>query len=176
MWMPLSTSAVLVREESWLREAFQSDAPYLFHRDRAGLDLGAMTIQCSRRADAVKLWLVLNTVGAAAIAETMERVAERTAELHSMVESATDFEAMHEPQFNIFCFRYREPGMADGETLDALNERLRQRLLESGEGWITTTKLLGRRSLRVTLINPATSRSDLEAILGKLRELAKELA
>ncbi|MCA1732658.1 MAG: PLP-dependent decarboxylase [Acidobacteria bacterium] len=57
MWMPLSTSALLVREESWLREAFLSDAPYLFHRDRKGLDLGAMTIQCSRRADAVKLWL-----------------------------------------------------------------------------------------------------------------------
>jgi L-2,4-diaminobutyrate decarboxylase len=176
MWMPLSTSAVLVREESWLREAFRSDAPYLFHRDRQGLDLGAMTIQCSRRADAVTLWLALNTIGAYAIAATMERVAERTTELHAMIAAAPDFEPMHDPQFNIFCFRYRPAGMPDGEGLDALNEALRQRLLESGEGWITTTKLRGRRSLRVTLINPATSRGDLEAIVGKLRELAKELA
>ncbi|HEY0591440.1 MAG TPA: pyridoxal-dependent decarboxylase [Thermoanaerobaculia bacterium] len=176
MWMPLSTSAVLVREESWLREAFQSDAPYLFHRDRQGLDLGAMTIQCSRRADAVKLWLALNTIGADAIAETMERVAERTAELHAMIAAAPDFEPMHDPQFNIFCFRYRPAGSADGEALDALNETLRQRLLESGEGWITTTKLRGRRSLRVTVINPATSRDDLEAIVGKLRDIAKEMA
>lgn len=176
MWMPLSTSAVLVREESWLREAFEADAPYLFHRDRQGLDLGAMTIQCSRRADAVKLWLALNTIGADAITETMERVAARTAELHAMIAAAPDFEAMHEPQFNIYCFRYRPEGMADGEALDALNEALRQRLLESGAGWITTTKLRGRRSLRVTLINPATSTGDLEALLATLREIAKELA
>lgn len=174
MWMPLSTSAVLVREESWLREAFLSDAPYLFHRDREGLDLGAMTIQCSRRADAVKLWLALNTVGAGAIAETMERVADLTAEFHAMIEAAADFEAMHVPQFNIACFRYREPGMKDEAELDSLNEKLRQGLLESGEGWITTTKLRGRRCLRVTLINPATSRGDLEAILGKLRSLARD--
>jgi L-2,4-diaminobutyrate decarboxylase len=176
MWMPLSTSVVLVREESWLREAFESDASYLFHRDRAGLDLGAMTIQCSRRADAVKLWLVLNTIGVDAIAEAMERVADRTAELREMIAAAPDFEAMHDPQFNIFCFRYRPEGMADGEALDALNETLRQRLLESGDAWITTTKLRGRRSLRVTLINPATSRADLEAIVAKLRAIAKELA
>jgi L-2,4-diaminobutyrate decarboxylase len=176
MWMPLSTSALLVREESWLREAFLSDAPYLFHRDREGLDLGAMTIQCSRRADAVKLWLALNTIGPGAIAEAMERVAARAAEFFALLAAADDFEPMHEPQFNIVCFRFRPPGSRDGAELDSLNETLRQRLLESGAGWITTTRLRGRRCLRVTLINPATSRADLEAILGKLRALARETA
>jgi L-2,4-diaminobutyrate decarboxylase len=176
MWMPLSTSVVLVREESWLREAFRSDAPYLFHRDREGLDLGAMTIQCSRRADAVKLWLALNTIGSDAIAAAMERVADLAGEFHAMIERAHDFEAMHAPEFNILCFRYRPGTMKDGEALDALNERIRQRLLESGAGWITTTKLKGRRALRVTLINPATTAADLEAILGMLRDLAGELA
>ena len=175
MWMPLSTSAVLVKDEAWLRAAFLSDAPYLFHRDREGLDLGAMTIQCSRRADAVKLWLALNTIGSGAIAETMELVAERARELGGILAAAPDFEAMHEPEFNIVCFRYRPPDSKDGAELDSLNEALRQRLLESGEGWITTTKLRGRRCLRVTIINPATTRADLEAILAKLRALATEI-
>jgi hypothetical protein len=35
--------------EEWLREVFQSDAVF-FHHDRAGLDLGAMTIQYGARA------------------------------------------------------------------------------------------------------------------------------
>jgi hypothetical protein len=58
--------------------------------------------------------------------------------------------------------------MADGETLDALNERLRQEALESGEGG-SHDQLLGR-ALRVTLINPATDRS---RGTRKLRALAK---
>lgn len=175
MWMPLSTSVVLVKDVAWLRGAFLSDAPYLFHRDREGLDLGAMTIQCSRRADAVKLWLALNTIGAGAIAETMELVADRARELGELLAAAPDFEAMHEPEFNIVCFRYRPQDSKDGAELDSLNETLRQRLLESGEGWITTTRLRGRRCLRVTIINPATTRGDLEGILAKLRSLATEI-
>ncbi|HEU5163010.1 MAG TPA: pyridoxal-dependent decarboxylase [Thermoanaerobaculia bacterium] len=175
MWMPLSTSAVLVKDEAWLRAAFLSDAPYLFHRDREGLDLGAMTIQCSRRADAVKLWLALNTIGPEPIAEAMEGVAERACEFAGILAADPEFEAMHDPQFNIVCFRYRRAGSKDDEALDSLNATLRQGLLESGDGWITTTKLRGRRCLRVTIINPATTRADLEAILGKLRSLAKEI-
>jgi hypothetical protein len=55
-----------------------------------------------------------------------------------------DFEALHEPESNILCFRYVADGSLDPERLDRLNLRLREVYNRSGEGWITTT-LLGER-------------------------------
>lgn len=178
MWMPLSLGIVLVREGRWLRAAFDSHAPYLFHRDARDRNLGELTIQCSRRADAVKLWLTLKAVGVAPIVAALDHVTAVTRELSSMVSAADDFVAMHEPQFNIFCFRYlpyAETEENEAE-IDAVNEETRQRLLESGEAWITATTLKGKRVLRVTIINPKTQVEDVEKMLGSVRRIGREVA
>lgn len=164
LWMPLSLGVVLVREGSWLRRAFDADAPYLFDATRASDNLGEMTIQCSKRADAIKLWLTLKTLGTAPFTESLEKVTAVTRYLYERVRDSEDFEPMHEPQFNIFCFRYRGS--------DALNADIRERVIRSGEAWITATVLKGRRVLRVTMINPATEREHVDAMLETVRRMA----
>lgn len=174
LWMPLSMGIVLVRDGAWIRRAFAADAPYLFHAERAGQDLGAMTIQCSKRADAVKLWLALKLSGTAAFEAALDHVAAVARHLHGLVDAAPDFEAMHEPEFNILCFRWVGDGRASDEELDAANASLRERLVRSGRAWITSTVLKGRRVLRVTIINPRTGPGEVERMLDALRELARQ--
>ncbi|MGK2856019.1 MAG: pyridoxal phosphate-dependent decarboxylase family protein [Thermoanaerobaculia bacterium] len=174
LWMPLSLGIVLVRDGSWLRRAFAADAPYLFHAERAGADIGAMTIQCSKRADAVKLWLSLKVSGVEAFEAALDRVASVTKHLHRLVRESGDFEAMHEPEFNIFCFRWIGSGAATDEELDAANAAMRERLVRSGEAWITSTVLKGRRVLRVTIINPRTGPDEVGRMLDALRRIAAE--
>jgi L-2,4-diaminobutyrate decarboxylase len=159
MWMPLSAGVVQVRHGEWLRRAFEADAPYLFHAERAGENLGEMTIQCSKRADAIKLWLSLRMYGVGAFAEALEKVAEVTREAYELVEGSDDFEAMHVPHFNILCFRHKS-----GD-----NGAIRERLIRSGEAWITSTVLRGERVLRITVINPRTERSHIAAMLDAVR-------
>jgi L-2,4-diaminobutyrate decarboxylase len=173
LWMPLSLGIVLVRDGNWLRRAFAADAPYLFQAERAGQDIGAMTIQCSKRADAVKLWLSLKMSGTAPFEAALDHVAAVTRHLHSLVASSSDFEAMHEPEFNIFCFRWIGDGTLPDEELDAANAAMRERLVRSGEAWITSTVLKGRRVLRVTLINPRTGFAEVERLLDILRRQPK---
>jgi L-2,4-diaminobutyrate decarboxylase len=174
LWMPLSLGAILVRNGEWLRRAFSADAPYLFDAERSSLNLGEMTIQCSKRADAVKLWLMLRCAGEEPFRAALERVTSVTRELCDLVMDSPDFEAMHEPELNIFCFRHvGVEKRGDGE-LDLLNGRLRQALLESGEAWITSTLLKGTRVLRVTIMNPATGKADLEALLDSLRRIVRK--
>ena len=163
MWMPLSLGAILVRDGVWLRRAFAADAPYLFHGDSD--NLGEMTIQCSKRADAVKLWLTLQIAGTEPIARALEHVTAMTRYLYERVVASDDFEAMHEPEFNIFCFRHR----SDDET----NARLREDVIRSGEAWITSTVLKGQRVLRVTIINPRTEREHVDAMLDAVRSAAR---
>jgi len=161
MWMPLSLGAILVRDGVWLRRAFEADAPYLFHGARASDNLGEMTIQCSKRADAVKLWLTLQIAGTEPIARALEHVTAMTRYLYERVAASDDFEAMHEPVFNIFCFRHR------GD-----NARIREDVIRSGEAWITSTILKGERVLRVTIINPRTERQHVDRMLDTIRALS----
>jgi L-2,4-diaminobutyrate decarboxylase len=164
LWMSLSLGVLLVRDGRWLRRAFEADAPYLFNAERAGDNIGEMTIQCSKRADAVKLWLTLQMFGTQPFVSAMEHVTDLTRYLYDAVVASSDFEAMHVPVFNIFCFRHRSD--------DATNAALRERLIRSGQAWITSTVLKGQRVLRVTMINPRTERGDLDRMLGALRRYA----
>jgi L-2,4-diaminobutyrate decarboxylase len=160
LWMSLSLGIVLVRDGRWLRRAFEADAPYLFNAERASDNIGEMTIQCSKRADAVKLWLTLQMFGTRPFVEAMEHVTDLTRYLYDAVLASSDFEAMHVPDFNIFCFRHRSD--------DATNAELRERLIRSGQTWITSTLLKGQRVLRVTMINPRTERGDVDRMMGAL--------
>jgi glutamate/tyrosine decarboxylase-like PLP-dependent enzyme len=165
LWMPLSLGAILVRDGQWLRRAFEADAPYLFHAERESDNFGAVTIQCSKRADAIKLWLTLKLYGTEPFTTALEKVTDITRYLYDCVVASSDFEAMHDPVFNIFCFRHRGS--------DELNLDLRERLIRSGDAWITSTVLKGRRVLRVTMINPRTEREHVDAMLESLRRLAR---
>jgi L-2,4-diaminobutyrate decarboxylase len=164
LWMSLSLGVILVRDGRWLRRAFEADAPYLFNAERASDNIGEMTIQCSKRADAIKLWLTLQMFGTQPFVAAMEHVTDLTRYLYDAIVASSDFEAMHVPQFNIFCFRHRSD--------DATNAELRERLIRSGQAWITSTLLKGQRVLRVTMINPRTERGDVDRMLAGLRRFA----
>jgi L-2,4-diaminobutyrate decarboxylase len=177
MLMPLSAGMVLVRDERDLDAAFAQRAPYLFHA-RAGSrawDQGPRSFQCSRRMDVLKVWVALQRHGAAGIGALYDRLCETARSLHAAIARRDDFEALHEPESNILCFRWVGDGSLDGERLDARNLRLREELNRSGEGWITTTLLGGRRVLRVTAMNPRTTPRDVERVLDALAGRAAAL-
>jgi len=177
MLMPISASAVLVRDRRHLDAAFDQSAPYLFHprpgESRSG-DSGQRTLQCSRRFDALKLWVAFQHYGLDHFAALQEHTVENARTLHALLTDADDFEPAHRPGSNILCFRWLPNGVAE-DRLDGLQKELRERYNASGRGWITATVLEGRRTLRVTLMNPRTERRHLEALLAGLRAVGAEL-
>jgi L-2,4-diaminobutyrate decarboxylase len=177
MLMPLSASVVLVRDERDLEAGFRQRAPYLFHvREGArGWDQGVRSFQCSRRLDAIKVWVALQRYGADGLGAIYDRLCATARALHAAIARRPDFEALHEPESNILCFRYRGEGSLDGERLDRLNLRLREEYNRSGHGWITTTLLAGKRVLRVTVMNPRTTAADVERTLERLAETGAAL-
>jgi L-2,4-diaminobutyrate decarboxylase len=177
MFMPISLGAIFVRDRRHLDAAFQQSAPYLFH-PRAGetrsYDAGRRTLQCSRRFDALKLWITLRHHGLGYFAELQEKTVGNTELLYRKLRAAPDFEPLHEPESNILCFRYLPAGIRarTAEEIDAFQSDLRERYNRSGKGWITTTLLNGQRTLRVTLMNPRTEEEHLDRLLEGLREVS----
>jgi L-2,4-diaminobutyrate decarboxylase len=178
MLLPLSAGVVLVRDEGELEAAFAQRAPYLFHArgdaERVW-DQGVRSFQCSRRADALKLWVALQRYGADGIGALYDHLCATARALHAAVGARPEFEALHEPECNILCFRYVGDGTLDEPELDALNRELRERYNRSGAGWITATTLGGRRVLRVTVMNPRTRPEHVERLLGGLAEVGRAL-
>ena len=178
MLMPLAASVVLVRDERDLEAAYSQRAPYLFHAGEAerSWDQGLRSFACSRRADALKVWVTLQRHGADGLGALHDHLCAGAAALHRAIAARPDFTALHEPESNILCFRYVGDGALDDARLDALNLRLREAYNREGTGWITTTVLGGRRVLRVALMNPRTTRRDLLVTLDDLAAIARSLA
>jgi len=177
MLLPIAAGALLVRDERDLQRAFAQRAPYLFH-ERPGAcawDLGVESFQCSRRADVLKLWVALQRYGADGIGRVYDHLCDMTSAMHDAVVDSEYFEAIHEPESNIFCFRHLGSTGMDAASVDRLNQELRVRYNRSGKGWITLTVLDGRPVLRVTLMNHRTRRHHVHALLAGLVDEAAAL-
>jgi L-2,4-diaminobutyrate decarboxylase len=181
MLVPLSAGVVLVRDRRMLERAFGQDAPYLFRApsgdaseldDPDAVEQGMRSFMCSRRADALKVWVALRRYGVDGIAALYDGLCERTRELHDLLTARSDFEVLHAPECNILCFRYVGSPRLPEARLDELNLRLRDAWNASGSGWITTTVLDGVRVLRVVLMNPLTEREHLGRMIDGLAALA----
>lgn len=176
MLMPLAAGMLLVREENDLTQAFTQHAPYLFHgaTGERAWDQGTRSFQCSRRADAIKVWVAIQRYGLGGIAALYDHLCALTLSLHAMIEARDDFETIHAPETNILCFRWIGDRALDDVALDAVNLDLRTRYNRDGHGWVTTTLLGERRVLRVTVMNPRTTIEHLESLLDELARLASE--
>lgn len=178
MLLPSQAGMLLVRNERDLDAAFAQRAPYLFHGDGGERvwDQGTRNFMCSRRADVLKVWVAIQRYGADGFAQLYDYFCALARLVYEEVQERPDFEALHEPESNILCFRWVGDGSLNDEALDQLNRELRERYNRSGEGWITATNLDGRRVLRVTMMNPRCRASDVGEILDGLSRAAKGIA
>jgi L-2,4-diaminobutyrate decarboxylase len=175
MLMPLAAGVVLVRDERLLDGAFAQQAPYLFHGAKGtgerDWDQGKRSFLCSRRTDAIKLWVALQRYGADGFGALYDRLCATTMALHEELVRHPDFTPLHEPESNILCFRWTGGDASGEDERDARNLAIRDRYNRSGDGWITTTILNGRRVLRVTVMNPRTTTAHVRRLVEGLAAL-----
>jgi L-2,4-diaminobutyrate decarboxylase len=160
--LPLASGALLVRDEQLLDAAFAQRADYLFHdRSERVYDQGVRSFQCSRRGDALKLWIAWQRHGTDGLAALYDHLCATTLALHDAVAAHPDFEPLHRPEANILCFAHR----------GGLDEALRTAWNASGHGHLSLTRLRGRAVLRATIMNPFTRPEDCEATVRGLGEM-----
>ena len=74
----------------------------------------------------------------------------------------------------IVVFRYNPQGI-NAEELGALNQRIADKLTQSGIAFVGTTLLNELRVLRMCTINPRTTDEDFDQTIGALDTFAKQL-
>jgi len=167
--MPALATAVLFREGRRSHEAFAQEASYLFSAPDGGApwyDIGQRTLECTKRMIALKLYVALSVYGTRLFADYVTASFDLAKRFAARLRQAPDFELAVEPEANIVCFRYTPGG--DGD-LDALQQRVRDRLLAEGTFYLVQTRLPAGVFLRTTLINALTGDDDLAALLEAIR-------
>lgn len=176
MFSPSLCTFLFYRDARHSYAPFHQDAPYLFTKQEEATlyDSALRTLECTKGAAILPVWAAWTAYGPQLFSDLVDRMLATTRSFYEMLEAAPDFEALHEPECNILCFRYL-PEQAKAwsrEKISELQQRVRDRLVKQGEYYITGTNLDGSYVLRVTLINPHTAQAHLAGLLSAIREIS----
>src|ERR1041385_4899884 len=181
MFVPFSCGAILVSDGGRaLRDAFEMTPEYL-SEDRGGADVefdffryGQMG---TRRFNSLKLWMALKFMGRQGYAQTVERQIDLTNYLASKLDRLPGFKRLGQVETAVCCFRYLPDSLAQssGVEQDRMQQRLQQTIERSGEAWLTTTVLHGRRVLRVNINSFLTEQRHVDILLALLERASSTI-
>jgi aromatic-L-amino-acid decarboxylase len=184
MFVPFACGALLARGGARvLRDSFDLTPEYLTEkRERFGgadeeFDGFRYGQLGTKRFNALKLWVALKTLGTEGYAEIIDRQIALTQDLAAGIDAMPDYQRLGEVESAVCCFRFLPEWVArlDGEAQDRVQRELQQRIEASGEAWLATTVLHGRRALRVNINSFLTRRRHIEYLLELLQRLGREL-
>ena len=160
LFTPMDCSLLWTRKPEALRAAFSLVPEYLRTSDEAE-SLSDYGPALGRRFRSLKLWAVLRCYGREGL-QARIREAIRLAELfEGFVRDEPGWELCAPRAFSVVCFR--RPGS------DEDNERLLARVNESGEMFISHTRLGGRYVLRIAIGNERTTEADVRRAWAVLK-------
>jgi aromatic-L-amino-acid decarboxylase len=170
LFVPMDCSVLYTRRPDLMRRAFSIIPDYLITPEDAVVkNLMDYGIALGRRFRALKLWFVFRCYGVEKMRAAIREHCRLAAELAEWIIAQPDFEVLAPQRFSVVVFRYHPAGRTAGE-LDALNERILERLNASGEVFLSQTKARGAFALRVALGNLRTGQTE----MGRLRQLLRE--
>jgi L-2,4-diaminobutyrate decarboxylase len=173
-WQPIPCSAFLLRDVTNF-DFVKMHADYLnpeSHEEEGIPNLVTTSILTSRRFDALKLWISLQSLGRDKLAAMIDRTIQLASDAATMVRKMPNFELMCEPQLGTVVFRY-VPTNPDKD-FDKINFAIRQRLFETGKAVIGHTRVRNHQCMKFTCMNPATSEVQLQDLLETIRATGVE--
>jgi len=161
LFTPVDLSALYCRRMDALVSAFSLKPEYILTGDEvaaAKRNLMNTGIQLGRRFRSLKLWMILRSFGVKAI---RARLAEhiRLAQLFSSwVDAHPDFERLAPVPLSVVCFRWNPVGgeRLSETALDAANERLLDLVNQTGDVFLSHTRLREGVTLRLAVAHLST--------------------
>ncbi|HEY4190849.1 MAG TPA: aminotransferase class I/II-fold pyridoxal phosphate-dependent enzyme [Candidatus Limnocylindrales bacterium] len=184
LFTPLDASLLLCRRLDQARAAFSLVPEYLRTLDRASpvLDYNEFQPQLGRRMRALKLWMLIRWFGLDGLRRRIDFHLELAARFAGWVDEDPAWERLAPAPFSTVCFRYRPTALAgredDGDVpdlLDDLNTRLMDAVNQSGEIFLSHTRLRNRFTIRLTIGSLHTQERHVERAWKLLRTEAAKL-
>ncbi|KAM3613539.1 uncharacterized protein V6R79_001117 [Siganus canaliculatus] len=146
-------------------------------------DTGDKSIQCSRKPDAFKFWLMWKALGSEELENRVDRALAMAKDLSKEIEKREGFRLLMEPEFANVCFWYIPPSLrevSDGpefwEKLHTVAPVVKERMMKKGSMMMGYQPHTDKANFfRMVVINPQTTREDLDFVLDEIHNLGKDL-
>ncbi|NXO02273.1 GADL1 decarboxylase, partial [Rhinopomastus cyanomelas] len=179
--------ALLVRgNPGLLKQCHSAEAAYLFQQDKfydVSYDTGDKSIQCSRRPDAFKFWLMWKALGTTGLEERVNRALALARYLVEEIKKREGFRLLLEPEYANVCFWYIPPSlreMEDGpefwQKLHQVAPVVKERMMKKGSMMLGYQPHQGKVNFfRQVVISPHVSREDMDFVLDEIELLGRDL-
>jgi glutamate/tyrosine decarboxylase-like PLP-dependent enzyme len=181
LFQPYEIGCLLVRNAGALRTAFRVDdddhADYLQDVTRHVKDevnFYEMGPQLTRSFKALKLWLSLRTFGLAEFRRGVEVGFAQADEAERVLRADTRWEIVTPSQMGVITFRWRGDGSIGPAGIDALTQRVVDRMRLDGYALVMSTALLGRPVLRLCPLHPGGVPEEIRETIARLTRFSLE--
>jgi aromatic-L-amino-acid decarboxylase len=175
LFTPLDCSALYLRDPDVLRRAFSLVPEYLKTGDDDVVNYMDWGVQLGRRFRGLKLWMVLRYFGHEGLAARLRLHLALAQQFAAWIEAAPNFELMAPVPFSTVCFRFQPPGVDDEPLLDRLNAEVMDAVNDTGEAYLSHTRLHDRMVLRLAIGNLRTSEPHVRRAWELLQAAAEQL-
>jgi glutamate/tyrosine decarboxylase-like PLP-dependent enzyme len=171
----------MVRDTHLLEDAFRILPEYL--QDTAlgkeHVNFADRGIQLTRGFRALKVWMSIQTFGLRAFRETIQTGIDLARAAERFISGEAELEMSGPSSLGIVCFRFRPSGAdLSPEEMEELNLEIQEEIVDSGLAMMSSTRLRGEFSLRLSILNYRSTwqdvRETLETVVTIGRRLSRE--
>ncbi len=175
MFVPIDLSVLFTKHPDTLKRAFSLVAEYLkTNQDSEVENYMDYGIQLGRRFRSLKLWFVIRYFGVEGIQNILREHLRLGKFFADLIDHHPEFERLAPTPFSTVCFRAKPDNLSEKE-LNDLNEKLMNKINETGKLFITHTKLNDKFVIRLVVSGIRTKeihvKNAWELIQNKFTEL-----
>lgn len=176
-FQPYEIGCLLVRNHKWLKGTFTEKPEYL--RDIEGneseINFYDHGIELTRRFRALKFYMSIKTFGLKAFRKAIDYNIKLAEQTEDYLRKSNTWEVVSPATLAIINFRFHPiSGKLTDKQLDAINQKISEKVVASREALLVTTILNKQVVLRMCLINPRTTLEDVKSTLQLCEQFAQE--
>lgn len=174
LFVPIDCSVLYTREPESLKAAFALPLEILRTPEPGVTNLMDYGMSLGRRFRSLKLWFVLRYFGADGLTARLREHMRLAQIVARWAEQSETFELCAPVELSTVVFRYNPPASSAG-AMDAANAKLLKLVNESGEVFLSGTKIRGSQVLRLSIGNLRTTEQHVLRALELLERTARDL-
>ena len=172
LFVPMDCSVLYLHDPEATRAAFSVVPDYL-HTSEDTANLMDFGIALGRRFRALKLWMVLRSLGSNGVVSALREHLRLAQLLAGWVEAEEDFELCAPVPLSVVNLRCVPAGWDSPQELDRLNLAITEAVNAGGTALVSTARIGARRAIHVAIGNLGTNQADVAVAWQAIRAAAQ---
>lgn len=170
---PALVTGLVFKDGDHSYQTFAQKAEYLWaDENREWFNLGKRTFECTKNMMALKVYSIFHQYGTELFKENVEQLFSLAEIFSEEISKRNDFELLTQPKCNIVCFRHKPNEI---NHINSHNAEVRKKLINNGKYFIVQTNIDNQVYLRISLMNPFTTKAHLTGLFEEIEAIAADL-